>query len=242
MFIFKSPTFVSQIQYLSRQLFPQNKDFLVDAYKKATNKPHSYLLVILHPTCSDQLRVRSGILPYEEEIICAIMNYIIEFEGFQLTSFFVFKEVSIIDLSSQKITHFFLKPPFSYKRLTSSEQKTVKYCETFLHKVKWFAGNSYMKDLYSFLSTIPSSSTIYTKGKQKVDLLYKILSRCNILDLEDFECPVITKISNIGNNQCPLPFHHNILNCSYIKVISFAKHLLKQQNEQTDTEKLFISP
>lgn len=69
MFIFKSPTFVSQIQYLNRQLFPQNKDFLVDAYKKATSKPHSYLLVILHPNCSDHLRVRSGILPDEEEVI-----------------------------------------------------------------------------------------------------------------------------------------------------------------------------
>lgn len=69
MFIFKSPTFTSQIDYLNRQLFPRNKHFLVDAYKKATDKPYSYLLIILHPYCSDQLRVRSGILPSEDEII-----------------------------------------------------------------------------------------------------------------------------------------------------------------------------
>ncbi len=69
MFIFKSPTYTSQIQYLNRQLFPRHKHFLFDAYKKATSKPYSYLLVILHPECSDQLRVRSGILPSEDEII-----------------------------------------------------------------------------------------------------------------------------------------------------------------------------
>lgn len=69
MFIFKSPTYTSQIQYLNRQLFPRHKIFLFDAYKKATSKPYSYLLVILHPECSDDLRVRSGILPSEDEII-----------------------------------------------------------------------------------------------------------------------------------------------------------------------------
>lgn len=66
--IFKSPTFTSQVCTLSRQLFPSKHNFLVDAYKKATIKPYSYLFLNLHPMCEDELRVSTGILPDEEEI------------------------------------------------------------------------------------------------------------------------------------------------------------------------------
>lgn len=69
MIFFKSPTFLSQIMCLSRQVFPESKNFLTDAYKKATEKPYSYLFLNLHPNCPDILRVRSGILPNEEEVI-----------------------------------------------------------------------------------------------------------------------------------------------------------------------------
>jgi len=67
--IFKSPTFVSQVQHLNRQLFPSHPRFLVEAYKNATITPYSYLFINLHPHCEDELRVRSGILPSENEII-----------------------------------------------------------------------------------------------------------------------------------------------------------------------------
>ncbi len=65
--IFKSPTFVSQVQTLGRQIFPCKPNFLPDAYKKATEKPYTYLFLNLHPNCDDDLRVLSGILPHEEE-------------------------------------------------------------------------------------------------------------------------------------------------------------------------------
>lgn len=65
--IFKSPTFVSQVQTLGRQIFPSKPHFLPDAYKKATEKPYSYLFLNLHPNCDDDLRVLTGILPNEEE-------------------------------------------------------------------------------------------------------------------------------------------------------------------------------
>lgn len=159
------------------------------------------------------------------------MKFIIEFEGFQLTNIFVFKEVSIINLSTKETFHFFLKSPFSRKCLFPQEQKVVQYCETFLHKIKWFAGNSRMKDLYLFLNTIPTDSTIYTKGKQKVALLCKIISWCNIQDLEDFKCPAITKLSVISEIQCPLQFHRKTLNCSFRKASLFAEYMLNYKNE-----------
>lgn len=65
--IFKSPTFLSQVSLLNHQLFPQAKGFLDDAYKKATEKPYTYLFLNLHPHCEDELRVSTSILPNEEQ-------------------------------------------------------------------------------------------------------------------------------------------------------------------------------
>lgn len=69
MIIFKSPTFLSQVQCLGRQIFPEHPRFLLSAYKQATEKPFSYLYLSLHPETNDELRVRSGILPQQEEIV-----------------------------------------------------------------------------------------------------------------------------------------------------------------------------
>jgi len=60
--IMKSPTFLSQVNCLGRQIFPNNPNFLSISYKKATEKPYSYLFLNLHPLCDDKLRVSEGIL------------------------------------------------------------------------------------------------------------------------------------------------------------------------------------
>jgi len=67
--IFKSPTFLSQVMFLGRQLYPQNPKFLTSAYQQATRKPYSYLFVSTHPNEDDDRRVCSGILPNEDLIV-----------------------------------------------------------------------------------------------------------------------------------------------------------------------------
>lgn len=67
--IFRSPTFMSQVSHLGRQLMPHKKNFILEAYKDATQTLYSYVLLILHPCCSDMLRVRTGILPGELPIV-----------------------------------------------------------------------------------------------------------------------------------------------------------------------------
>lgn len=69
MVIFRSPTFYSQVGFLGRQIMPQHKNFILEAYKDATVKFYSYLFIILHPKCDDRIRVRAGILPGESEIV-----------------------------------------------------------------------------------------------------------------------------------------------------------------------------
>jgi hypothetical protein len=59
----------TQVASLARQLYPENPQFLVDAYHKTMRlKPFNYLLINLQPLCDDRLRVVTGILPYEDRI------------------------------------------------------------------------------------------------------------------------------------------------------------------------------
>jgi hypothetical protein len=67
--VMRSPTFVSQIQYLGRQVFPHHSKFLLDAYKKATANPYSYLFINLHPLCNDKTRVLQGIFSGEHKYV-----------------------------------------------------------------------------------------------------------------------------------------------------------------------------
>jgi len=69
MVIMRSPTFASQIQYLGKQLFPHNTNFLSDAYKRATEQPYSYLFLNLHPLCNDRTRVLQGIFSDEPKYV-----------------------------------------------------------------------------------------------------------------------------------------------------------------------------
>ncbi|CAL8133557.1 unnamed protein product [Orchesella dallaii] len=67
--VFKSPMFLSSVGYLSRQFNPTHPKFVLESYKDATKKPYSYLFINLHPNCDDELRIRTGILPNESEIV-----------------------------------------------------------------------------------------------------------------------------------------------------------------------------
>lgn len=60
--IMKNPRDVAQIKNLSSQM-GIDKNLLVEAYKEATKRAYSYLLLDFHPTTPDHIRLRSNILP-----------------------------------------------------------------------------------------------------------------------------------------------------------------------------------
>ena len=64
--IFKNPRDNTVIDYLARQAFPSNRNYLIDAFKDATvDRPHGYLFLDFTQACPDTLRVRSDIFsPY----------------------------------------------------------------------------------------------------------------------------------------------------------------------------------
>lgn len=63
--IFKNVRDKSQIQHLAKQMYPGQTQYLLDAFRMATEKPHGYILIDLKPGTPDNIRLRSCILPEE---------------------------------------------------------------------------------------------------------------------------------------------------------------------------------
>ena len=74
MIAFKNPRDPSQINHLSRQVFPSNSEYLLDSFLKATRKEHGYLFIDLSQTTPDDYRLRAHVFgqpgcPYKSEIL-----------------------------------------------------------------------------------------------------------------------------------------------------------------------------
>lgn len=61
--LFKSPRDSSFVNYLARQMFPNNKRYLTSAYGHATLNPHSYLLINTTQNQAEEHRLSSNFLP-----------------------------------------------------------------------------------------------------------------------------------------------------------------------------------
>ena len=59
----KNPRENAQIQYLARQISPNNYKWIVEAYHEATKVPYSCFLIDLVQSTPENLRFRSKILP-----------------------------------------------------------------------------------------------------------------------------------------------------------------------------------
>jgi hypothetical protein len=69
MVLFKNPRDATQITYLARQMYPGKSAFMAEAFKDATEKPFSYLMIDLKPDTEDNHRVRANIFPDETNYV-----------------------------------------------------------------------------------------------------------------------------------------------------------------------------
>lgn len=58
-----------QIQALAKQMFPGETHYFMDAYRKATNKKYSYLLVDVSPHSNPLYKLRTDIFPHQTPIV-----------------------------------------------------------------------------------------------------------------------------------------------------------------------------
>jgi len=76
MVLFKNPRDATQFANLARQMYPNRSQFAVEAYKDATRKPYSYLLVDLRPEQGEDLRLRTNIFPGETNYVYVAKKYL----------------------------------------------------------------------------------------------------------------------------------------------------------------------
>jgi hypothetical protein len=62
-FIMKNPRDSAQVSTIAGQISLKNRKLIEDSYKKATEKQYSYLLLDLHQSTPDDLRLKSNIFP-----------------------------------------------------------------------------------------------------------------------------------------------------------------------------------
>ena len=67
--LMKSPGDKLTALNLAKQMYPKNTNFFMDAYSKATEQPHGYLLIDLEQNTPECLRLRSNILPNEATVV-----------------------------------------------------------------------------------------------------------------------------------------------------------------------------
>jgi GTPase SAR1 family protein len=67
--LFKNPRDAMQVATLARQMYPGKGQFLVEAFKDATEKAFGYLLLDLKPDTEEKYRIRTNIFPGEKHFV-----------------------------------------------------------------------------------------------------------------------------------------------------------------------------
>lgn len=67
--LFKNSRDEQQVKTLGKQIFPNQSKFFMNAYKKATDIPYSYLCVTLYPGTAERNQLASKIFPEEDTIL-----------------------------------------------------------------------------------------------------------------------------------------------------------------------------
>lgn len=75
--LWRNPRDCSQVDYLSRQMFPKDGKRVTKAYQLATEKiPHSYLFIDFKQATDDDLRLRTNVLPGEGDMLILVNRFL----------------------------------------------------------------------------------------------------------------------------------------------------------------------
>ena len=67
MVLFQNLTDVSQIMALAHKMYPRRTEFFLEAFARATSRPHGYMVIDMKQNTSNILRLRTFIFPGEEQ-------------------------------------------------------------------------------------------------------------------------------------------------------------------------------
>jgi len=125
-----------------------------------------------------------------------------------------------------------LKPPNEFAKLSLVEQKVNCWLSKHMHKIDWNAGNHDYILLRSICIGFTSPNALYfAKGEEKCKLLSKLFDRY-FVNLEEFDCPPISKIVKDKSGTahcsvCPSIHSNDFVHCAYNKVVGLHEWVTK---------------
>ena len=110
---------------------------------------------------------------------------------------YIVKELAILDLSTDIVNYFLLKPPFPLEWLDQKSLKTYKWLFNYFHHIPWHGGFTTYRELKNILKHYCSQyDTIYTTGLEKANWL-KLLTTSTVIDYT-LDKKMATKESTTG--------------------------------------------
>lgn len=67
--LMRNPAGELQVRNLGTQLFPQRRAYFLESYQNATKEKFSYLVIDMHPSTDEQLRLKTNIYPGELTVV-----------------------------------------------------------------------------------------------------------------------------------------------------------------------------
>lgn len=141
---------------------------------------------------------------------------IIEFQSFvDNEKRFIVKELVVMDLQTNVVNHFLLKPPYSFKKLSYIAKKTNKWLMNNFHYIAWSEGFVNYKELDNIMyHYCQQYETIYTTGFKKKQWIeqYTTNKVFNYLVSKNYFVNVGDGFCNSVNN-----YKHKTSNCALLK-------------------------
>lgn len=154
---------------------------------------------------------------------------ILDVQGFKdLNKNFIIKELA---LATHDYTQSFLiKPPYSFKYLTSVEKKEVKWLER-NKGIYWNEGYIDYREFHRLIVSYIENKKIVVKGSEKVKWIKNLCMNCNISELDERQCPSLSVLHiRYCNETNTLNCNKHLYQCALKNVICIKKHLDRQQN------------
>jgi hypothetical protein len=155
---------------------------------------------------------------------------IVDFEGYEINNKFIFKEFSIIDLVTNKNSHYFIRSP----HIDQNPNQQVNWVYKNIHLIPLNYGKTSIKKIYNLLN---NQKLILVKGNQKSKLIKKLFSKSNIINLENFGCPKYSEKTSIN---CSYDLHNNsnFTHCA-LKKSNFYKDWFMQNGSCKEKFRIF---
>lgn len=130
-------------------------------------------------------------------------DYVIDIQAFHdKEGLFLPKEVAILGIDCNVLSHWITKPPYPSAVLSRGILSTNSYLTCYHHGIEWFDGESNIKDVCKTLQNVARNAVrIYVRGAVKAEFLEKLLSR-RIINLETYSCPSFKNLPQVDDHFC----------------------------------------